>query len=301
MNEDGEYFDKQGRITPVRSEAKKLTSSWAEVWAWAPGVLALDAIMLAEPFGVLRLLPNTKQYGEPVGWKSVWRHRLETFLPTYKATRVIVEVVAESTPQSLLQAYIFVRVMTGVGVDQLAEHVAIMEEAAILPISIAISALNLLKVWAELLLGARTAGVPVQAWLLQIWEMGAGKLPLDAIRRGTIEELNWRDRPMAEVEWIVLVDALLQNTSLVMVDLQNCHITDEQIASLADALGKGALPSVTHINLQSNQIGDQGMAAFAGCLGKGALSSLKKVVVDNEHVRHPQLVAACEPRGIVIE
>jgi len=208
---------------------------------------------------------------DPIGWKSVWRHRLETFLPTYKATRVIVEVVAESTPQSLLQAYIFVRVMAGVGVDQLAEHVAIMEEASILPISIAISALNLLKVWAELLLGARTAGVPMQAWLLQIWEMGAGKLPLDAIRRGTIKELVWY-RAMTDAEWSMLVDAFLQNTSLVKVDLgaeQGGKLTDEQIASLADALGKGALPNLTVLWLQQNR-------------------------------SHPQIVAACEPRDIDI-
>ena len=39
----------------------------------------------------------------------------------------------------------------------------------------------------------------LQAWLLQIWEMGAGKLPLDAIRRGTIEELEW-NRELPEEE-----------------------------------------------------------------------------------------------------
>ena len=141
--------------------------------------------------------------------------------------------------------------------------------------------------------------MPVPAWLLQIWEMGAGKLPLDAIRRGTMEELVWRSA-MAEAEWSMLVDALLQNTSLVKVKLSSCELTDKQIASLADALGKGALPALVELYLQWNQIGDQGMAAFADALAKGALPSLKTVVVDNEHVRHPQLVAACEPRGIEI-
>ena len=52
--------------------------------------------------------------------------------------------------------------------------------------------------------------------------------------------------------------------------------------------------------LNDNKIGDHGLAALAGALGKGALASLTKIVVDDKHMRHPQLVAACQPRGIQI-
>ena len=40
--------------------------------------------------------------------------------------------------------------------------------------------------------------------------------------------------------------------------------------------------------------------AFAEALSKGALASLKTIVVDAKHERHPQLLAACQPRGIEI-
>ena len=54
------------------------------------------------------------------------------------------------------------------------------------------------------------------------------------------------------------------------------------------------------LGLAGNQIGDAGMISLADALGKGALASLKKIVVDTKHERHPQLVSACQPRGIQI-
>ena len=82
--------------------------------------------------------------------------------------------------------------------------------------------------------------------------------------------------------------------------LNNNKIGDPGIIALADALGKGALPALQELSLSYNQIGDTGMAAFAGAVSKGALASLKKIVVDAKHERHPQLLAACQPRGIEI-
>ena len=52
--------------------------------------------------------------------------------------------------------------------------------------------------------------------------------------------------------------------------------------------------------LANNEIGNPGITALADALGKGALASLEKIIVDSEHERHPQLVAACQPRGIQI-
>ena len=54
------------------------------------------------------------------------------------------------------------------------------------------------------------------------------------------------------------------------------------------------------LNLYGNQIGDAGLTALAKAVESGALASLKKIVVDTKHERHPQLVAACQPRGIKI-
>ena len=253
-DEEGEYLNAEGRRI-ARYEREKLAFTTSERWAWAPGVFGLDGLMLAQPFGVMRLFSDRRnQAQEPVGWSSTWRHRLESFLPTYKATRVIVEVVTESMPQSLLQAYIFVRVMGATGDLQPAAHTAILEEASILPISISISALNLLKVWAELLYGARTAKVPMLASLLQIWEMGAGKLPLDAIRRNTIDKLEWHSA-LPNDEWNMLVDAFLQNESLVTVDLSRCELSDAHLHTLAGICARGALPLCKTFNLLNNNFG----------------------------------------------
>ena len=52
------------------------------------------------------------------------------------------------------------------------------------------------------------------------------------------------------------------------------------------------------LRLDMNQIGDTGLTALAKAVESGALASLKKIVVDDES--HPQLVAACQPRGIEI-
>ena len=54
------------------------------------------------------------------------------------------------------------------------------------------------------------------------------------------------------------------------------------------------------LRLYGNNIGDAGLTALAKAVESGALASLTKIVVDDEHVRHPQLVAACQPRGIKI-
>ena len=61
------------------------------------GLLFLDCLMFLEPFGLLTVLPF-----------PAW---LKQFIPAYKATRVIAEVVIESLPQSVLQGFIYVSVI----------------------------------------------------------------------------------------------------------------------------------------------------------------------------------------------
>ena len=119
--------------------------------------------------------------------------------------------------------------------------------------------------WAELLYGARTAGVPVQAWLLQIWEMGAGKLPLDAIRRGTITKLEWHEK-IEKDEWKMLLDALVQNTSLEEINLGGCKLTDEQLQGLVRVLEKGALPECIYIYVDDNPASEEAQQAVKDAL-----------------------------------
>ena len=84
------------------------------------------------------------------------------------------------------------------------------------------------------------------------------------------------------------------------LDLGGNNIGDAGLTALAKAVESGALASLEALDLSKNEIGEAGMTAFADAVGKGALASLKKIVVDTKHERRPQLVAACQPRGIEI-
>ena len=57
---------------------------------------------------------------------------------------------------------------------------------------------------------------------------------------------------------------------------------------------------VQRLELKGNKIGDAGLTALAKAVEGGALPSLEEIIVDVKHMRHPQLVAACQPRGITI-
>ena len=159
--------------------------SWLQVIATVPGVLVMDLLMLLEPFGLLGFL---------------WNEELLMLIPAYKATRIVIEVVAESLPQALLQSYIFRRVM-GDGADANYE-----EHAALLPTSIAISAICILKAWFEFMLGAQRAKMSPPEWGERLWAVGQG-LPLDGLRRGTITDYTV-DRELTKAERTALVDAL---------------------------------------------------------------------------------------------
>jgi hypothetical protein len=62
----------------------------------------------------------------------------------------------------------------------------------------------------------------------------------------------------------------------------------------------GSLPQLQELYLYENQIGDGGMQAFASAVASGSLASLNTIAVDTKHKRHPQLMAACQARGIQI-
>ena len=115
----------------------------------------LDGLMFLEPFGLLTVLPLPE-------WMT-------QFIPAYKATRIIAEVAIESIPQCILQAYIYVSVISHVadGTANDAET-AMVPFASALPKSILISTISALKTWIELVGGARQAGLSVVAKAIQL-------------------------------------------------------------------------------------------------------------------------------------
>lgn len=174
------------------------------------GILFLDGLMFLEPFGLLAMLPFPP-----------W---IKQFLPAYKATRIIAEVAIEAFCMSLLQSYIYVVVMahSRAGVAS-PEELAMVEFASVLPTSIVISTINMLKMWIEVVSGAQQAGLTVTAKAIQLWEVGAG-LPLDALKKGAIVE--WAcPYLLAGPEISPLLDALGKNTSLTHLDMTRSGLT----------------------------------------------------------------------------
>merc|ERR1712185_240688 len=98
--------------------------------------------MFLEPLTLLELLPNpeSKHIGGGSYAAKMGLGQLRLLLPSYRATRTIAEVLLEALPQSILQSYIFKRVVldgaeTGIDISQ-----------RLLVQSLTISLLNLVKV-----------------------------------------------------------------------------------------------------------------------------------------------------------
>ena len=177
----------------------------AFLWIGFPiGCLGLDVLMFLEPFGLLAVLPL-----------PTW---IKTFVPAYKATRVICEVFIESLPQTLLQSYILLSVMGRVHAGTaLPSDTAMLPSVASLPQSITISTLSTLKTWVGLVDEANKAGISIKAKAWQLWNVGGG-LPLDALKKGAIDEWTCTYK-LDEGEISPLIDALEGNTSLVRLKL----------------------------------------------------------------------------------
>ena len=163
------------------------------------GLLIFDFLMLLEPFGLLAVLPL-----------PAW---LKQFVPAYKATRVITEIAIESLPQCILQSYIIIVVVQQVAAGTANEHIlAMVDDASLMPKSILISTLAILKTWIEVVQQSREAGISVATKASQLWHVGAG-LPLDALKKGSITD--WACAyELDQAEIPPLLDALIKNTSL---------------------------------------------------------------------------------------
>jgi hypothetical protein len=210
-------------------------------------MLALDCLMFLEPFGLLPIVPLPDT--------------LRQFIPAYKATRIIGEVLIEALPQFLMQAVIFVLVSehvangTANAVDMSLYTLNGGSFVSLLPKSILISSITMLKTWYELVqeasfMGsdsprhlscsalyvvarmtsalpasscviaawqAREAGIGVGLKAKQLWNVGYG-LPLDAIKKNSI--YTWKCKyEISDLEIVSLVDALSKNESLAHLDL----------------------------------------------------------------------------------
>ena len=173
------------------------------------GCFFLDVLMFLEPFGLLPITPMPET--------------LRQFIPAYKSTRIIAEVLVEALPQCMMQAVIYVVVSihvrdgTAGAVDMELARQNNGEFVSLMPKSILISSCTMLKTWFELVQEARQAGISVAKKGMQLWAVGHG-LPLDAIKRNSI--YAWKCQyEISDQEVVQLVDALGKNKSLERLDL----------------------------------------------------------------------------------
>ena len=90
------------------------------------------------------------------------------------------------------------------------------------------------------------------------------------------------------------------------LDLMCNRISDAGMVSFSEAIARGSLASLKRLSLSANKISDAGIVAFAEALkptdkSPMPMPALETLCVDDEYVNHPQLVAACRPRGIAFE
>ena len=173
------------------------------------GCFFFDALMFLGPFGLLPIIPMPEA--------------MRLFVPAYAATRMIAEVLVEALPQFIMQAVIFVLVSqhvrdgTAGKVDMTLYEHNNGSFVQLMPKSILISSLTMLKTWYDLVQEAREAGIGVGKKGVQLWNVGAG-LPLDAIKSGSIT--TWGcSYEISDQEVVSLVDALGKNDSLERLDL----------------------------------------------------------------------------------
>ena len=173
------------------------------------GCFFFDFLMFLGPFGLLSVMNLPES--------------MFLFIPAYGATRMIAEVAVEAFPQWVMQSIIFVMVSqhvkagTASGVDMALYHYDNGSFVSLMPQSILISSLTMLKTWYDLVQEARQAGISVSTKAAQLWNVGYG-LPLDAIKKSRITA--WKCQyEISDQEVISLVDALGKNDSLTWLDL----------------------------------------------------------------------------------
>ena len=96
-------------------------------------------------------------------------------------------------------------------------------DAAVMPQSITISTLAILKTWIEIVQQSKEAGISIAGKASQLWHIGAG-LPLDALKKGAI--VTWRcPYELGSEEIPPVLDALGKNSSLTHLDLSRSGIS----------------------------------------------------------------------------
>ncbi len=208
----GQFLVVWMRVLPYLSVTYGTSSTFYRLFLFLGmplGCFFFDFLMFLGPFGLLPIVPMPEA--------------MRLFVPAYAATRMIAEVLIEALPQWIMQAVIMVLVSSHVrdgtasAVDKTLYEYNNGSFVQLMPKSILISSLTMLKTWYDLVQEAREAGISVAKKGVQLWNVGAG-LPLDAIKSGSIT--SWGcSYEISDQEVVSLVDALGKNDSLERLDL----------------------------------------------------------------------------------
>ena len=137
------------------------------------GVLFLDVCMLLEPFNLVWYLNED----------------LQTFMPSYRATRTIIECVFEALPQSILQLILATRGARGVPTYLLVQ-------------SLTVSILHLVSILFFTAMAAHYANVPIWAHVKVQAQMGLG-IPLVGLKRHRIKQWRYEGPILKESQVVV--------------------------------------------------------------------------------------------------
>ncbi len=163
--------------------------------------------------------------------------------------------------------------------------------AEILPRSIVISVVTMLKTWIELVYSAREAGISVRTKAAQLWNVGHG-LPLDALKKGSFAEWSCSHH-LSNGEVMPLLDALIKNSSLTRLHLAKAGLEWTGPAARRERSGAPLIEAMVASpaacsELRALIVGPSGFAIPVGRLRKGASAA-------REALRELRLLSASGP------
>eukprot|EP00964_Phaeocystis_antarctica_P080020 scaffold49912_cov66-Phaeocystis_antarctica.AAC.4 len=108
------------------------------------------------------------------------------------------------------------------------------------------------------------------------------------------KHVNWYGKGLTVADLVLLGtlgSVLPALEKLVLVERSGAAADPDGVQRLAEGLGAGALPAVTHLRIVNMHVGDSGASELAAALGRGALPRLKNLGLANAAIGDARLVA----------
>jgi Ran GTPase-activating protein (RanGAP) involved in mRNA processing and transport len=110
------------------------------------------------------------------------------------------------------------------------------------------------------------------------------KTDYERAMNGTLRQLMIYDIAFRNADAVMKLISNGSLRALQLLSLYMCHIGDNGVKSLSDAIAMGAMGALKELFLGENKIGDEGMKAFSSAIASGSLANLQKLWLHNNQI-----------------